>query len=152
MTEKISKNRQLYTAVDSHDMVNNVKQVLKDCFHSAAAMQVIELEVSQKYMATETYGSTLNINLSQQWTPPTTQTELQQRHMPITPAPARVKKMFLLSKRSHVLVEGGRNTNILAGTPWLTSGNGKICHSQTFSRNMCRTITGTKACNRYTDI
>ena len=69
MTEKISKNRQLYTAVDSHDMVNNAKQVLKDCFHRAAAMQVIELEVGQKYMVTETYGSTLNINLSQQWTP-----------------------------------------------------------------------------------
>ena len=54
-------------------MVNKVKQVLKDCFHSAAAMQVVELEVGQKYMVTETYGSTLNINLNQQQTQPTTQ-------------------------------------------------------------------------------
>ena len=54
-------------------MVNKVKQVLKDCFHSAAAMQVVELEVGQKYMVTETFGSTLNINLNQQQTQPTTQ-------------------------------------------------------------------------------
>ena len=42
-------------------------------------------------MVTETYVSTLNINLNQQWTPPTTQTEHQQRHMPIPPAPATLK-------------------------------------------------------------
>ena len=91
MTEKISENRQLYKTVDSDDVVHKVKQILKDHFHSAAAMQVVELEVGQKYMVTETYGSTLNTNLNQQWTPPTTQTEHQQRHMPIPPAPARVK-------------------------------------------------------------
>ena len=68
-----------------------MKQVLKDHFHSAAAMQVMELEVHPKYMVIEAYGSTLNINLNQQWTPPTTQTEHQQRYMPIPPAPARVK-------------------------------------------------------------
>ena len=39
-------------------MVNKVKQALKDHFHSAAAMQVVELEVGQEYMVTETYGST----------------------------------------------------------------------------------------------
>ena len=42
MTEKISENRQLYKAVDSDDGVNKVKQALKDHFHSAAAMQVVE--------------------------------------------------------------------------------------------------------------
>ena len=68
MVEKISENRQLYKMVDSDDVVNKVKQVLKDYFHSAAAMQVVELEVGQKYMVTETYGSTLNNNLNQQYT------------------------------------------------------------------------------------
>ena len=34
--------------------------------------------------------------------------------------------MFLLSKKRHVLGEGC----IPAGMPWLTAGNGKICHSQ----------------------
>ena len=43
--EKISGNRQL---ADSDDVVNKVKQFLKDCFHIAAAMQVVELEVGQK--------------------------------------------------------------------------------------------------------
>ena len=95
MTEMISENRHLYKAVDSDNVVNKVKQVLKDYFHSAAAMQVVELEVGQEYMVTETYGSMLNINLNQQWTPPTTQTEHQQRHMPILPAPARVKTNVL---------------------------------------------------------
>ena len=76
-------------------MVNKVKQVLKDHFHSAAAMQVMELEVGQKYMVIKAYGSTLNINLNQQWTPPTTQTEHQQRHMPIPPDPARLKTNVL---------------------------------------------------------
>ena len=47
MMEKISENRQLYKAVDSDDVVNKVKQILKDHFHCAAAMQVMELEVSQ---------------------------------------------------------------------------------------------------------
>ena len=51
----------------------------------------MELEVSEKYMVTETYGSTLNINLNLQWTPSTTQTEHQQIHMPIPPAPASMK-------------------------------------------------------------
>ena len=39
--------------VDSDDVVNKVKQVLKDYFHSAGAMQVVKLEVGQKYMVTE---------------------------------------------------------------------------------------------------
>ena len=65
MTEKTSENRQLYKAVDSDDLVNKVKQVLKGCFHSAAEVQVVELEVGQKYMVTETYGSMLNINHNQ---------------------------------------------------------------------------------------
>ena len=46
MTEKISENRQLYNAVDSDDVVNKVKQILKDYFHRAAAMQVMELDIS----------------------------------------------------------------------------------------------------------
>ena len=91
MMEKISENRQLYKAVDSDDVVNKVKHVLKDCFHSGAAMQVVELEVGQEYMVTEIYGSMLNINLNQQWTQPTTQMDHEQRHMPIPPALSRVK-------------------------------------------------------------
>ena len=51
-------------------------------------------------MATETYGSTLNINLNQQWTP---QTEHQQVQMPIPPAPARVKTNVFLSKKNMFL-------------------------------------------------
>ena len=43
-------------------------------------------------------GSTLNINLNKQQTPPTTQTEHQQRHMPIPPAPARVKTNVLTTQ------------------------------------------------------
>ena len=66
MAEKISENRQLYKMVDSDDAVNKVKQVLKHCLYSAAAKQVVELEVGQKYMVNETYGFTLNINLNQQ--------------------------------------------------------------------------------------
>ena len=46
-------------------------------------------------MVTETYGSMLNSNLNQQWTPPTTKTEHEQRHMPIPPAPVRVKTNVL---------------------------------------------------------
>ena len=103
MTEKINENRQLYKAVDSDHVVNKVNQVLKDCFHSAAAMQVVELQVGQKYMVTETYGSTLNIKLNQQQTPPTTQTEHQQRHMPIPPAPVRVKANVLYPRKDMFL-------------------------------------------------
>ena len=43
MAEKISENRQQYKIVDGDDMVNKVKQVLKDHFHSAAAMQELEV-------------------------------------------------------------------------------------------------------------
>ena len=81
--------------VDGDDVGNKVKQVLKDCFHSAAAMQVVELEVGQKYMITETYGSTMNITLNQQQTQPMAQMEHQQRHMPTPQASAREKPMFL---------------------------------------------------------
>ena len=42
--------------------MNKVKQVLKECFHAAAAMQVVELEAGQKYMVAETYGSMINLN------------------------------------------------------------------------------------------
>ena len=95
MAEKISNNRQWYKTVDGDDVVKKVKQVLKDCFHSAAAMQVVELEVGQKYMITETYGSMLNINLNQQQTQHMAQMEHQQRHIPTPPAPARVKTNIL---------------------------------------------------------
>ena len=73
MAEKISENRQHYRMVDGNDVVTKVKQVLKECFHTAAAMQVVELEVDQKYMVAETYGSTINLN--QQQVPQTTETE-----------------------------------------------------------------------------
>ena len=89
MAEKISENRQWYQMVDGNDVVNKVKQVLKECFYAAAAMQVVELEVGQKYMVTETYGSTINLNLQQ--VPPTTQIEHQQSNMPILSAPLSVK-------------------------------------------------------------
>ena len=73
-------------------MVNKVKQVLKECFHVAAAMQVVELEVGQKYIVTETYGSTINLN--QQQVLPMTQMEHWQSNMPILSAPLSVKRMF----------------------------------------------------------
>ena len=95
MTEKTSENRQCYKAVDSDDVAHKVKHILKHRFHSTVAMQVMELEVGQKYMVTETYGSTLNINLNQQWIPPMTMQEHQQRHMSVPPGPARVKTNFL---------------------------------------------------------
>ena len=151
MTEKISENRQLYKTVDSDDVVNKVKQVLKEHFHSAAAMQVVELEVDQKYMEPETYVSMMNINLNWKWTQPTTQIRHPQRHMLIPPAPAGVKQIFLLSKKRHILVEGGSNISICEGMSWLILENEKICHSQIFSNNMCMTIAGTRACNRYID-
>ena len=47
MAEKISENRQRYKTVDGDEVVCKVKQVLKECLHSAAAMQVVELEVRQ---------------------------------------------------------------------------------------------------------
>ena len=46
-------------------------------------------------MITETYGLTVNINLNQQQTQPTTQMEQQQRVMHIPPGPARVKTNVL---------------------------------------------------------
>ena len=95
MAEKISENRQQYKMVDGDDVVNKVKQMLKDHFHSAAAMQVVEIEVGQKYIITETYGSMLNINLNQQQTQHMVQMQHQQRHMPTPPAPARVKTNVL---------------------------------------------------------
>ena len=58
-------------------------------------------------MVTETYGSMLNINPNHQQTQPTTQMEHQRRHMPIPPAPARVKTNVLTIQERHVLVEGG---------------------------------------------
>ena len=76
-------------------MVTKVKQLLKDRFHSAVAMQVMELQVGQKYMITETYGSTLNINLNQQYTPPTMECKHQHKNMPVLPVPARVKTNVL---------------------------------------------------------
>ena len=91
MTEKISENRQVYNTIQGDNVVTKVKQTLKERLQSAAAMQVMELEVSQKYMVTETYGSTLNINLHLQWTPPTMENEHQNRNMALRPAPARVK-------------------------------------------------------------
>ena len=104
MAEKTCENRQRYKTVDGDEVVCKVKQVLKEPFHSAAAMQVVELEVRQKYMVTEAYGAMVNINLNQQ----------QPESMPLP-----------------------------------TSENGKTCHSLILYHNMCMTITGTKACNRY---
>ena len=93
MAEKISENRQWYQTVDGNDVVSKVKQVLKACFHAAAAIQVVELEVGQKYMVTETYGAT--INLHQQQVPPATQMEHQQSNMQIPSAPPSVKTNVL---------------------------------------------------------
>ena len=91
--EKISENRQQYRIVDEDDVVSKVKQVSKEYFHAAAAMQVVELEVGQKYMVTETYGATINLN--QQQAPQTTQMEHQQSNMPILSAPLSVKTNVL---------------------------------------------------------
>ena len=43
MPEKKSETRQWYKTIDGDEVVNKVKQVLKDHFHIAAAMQVVEL-------------------------------------------------------------------------------------------------------------
>ena len=80
MAEKISENRQRYKTVDGDEMVHKVKQVLKEHFHSAA--EVVELEVRQKYMVTETYGAKVNINLNQQQAESTTQIQQQVKVMP----------------------------------------------------------------------
>ena len=74
-------------------MVSQVKQVLKECFHAAAAMQVVELEVGKQYMVTETYGATINLN--QQQVTQTTQMEHQQSNMPIPSAPLSLKTNVL---------------------------------------------------------
>ena len=92
MAEKISENRQWYQTVDENDVVNKVKQVLKEHFHAASAMQVVDLEVGQKYMVTETYAM---INLNHQQVPPMTQMEHRQRNMPILSAPLSVKTNVL---------------------------------------------------------
>ena len=93
MPEKISENRQQYRMVDEDDVVSKVKQVLKECFCAAAAMQVVELEVGQKYVVTETYSAMINLNQPQ--VPPTTQMEHQQSNMPIPSAPLSVKTNVL---------------------------------------------------------
>ena len=76
-------------------MACKVKQVLKGCFHSAAAMQVVGLEARQKYMVTETYGAKVNINLDQQQPESTTQIQQQLRAVPPPPGPVRVKTNVL---------------------------------------------------------
>ena len=53
---------------------------------------MVELEVGQKYMVTETYGATINLN--QQQVPQTTQME-HQRNIPILSAPPSVKTNVL---------------------------------------------------------
>ena len=93
MAEKTSENRQWYETVDGNDVVTKVKQVLKECFYAAAAMQVVELEVGKKYMVTEMYGATINLN--QQQVQPTSQVEHWQSNMPILPAPMSVKTNVL---------------------------------------------------------
>ena len=147
MAEKISENRQWYQIVDEDDVVSKVKQVLKECFCAAAAMQVVELEVGQKYMVTETYSATINLN--QQQVPQTTQMEHQQSNMPMPSAPPSVKSNVLTIPEKLALAGGGRNSSILAGLLWNTLGNGKICHFQLFLINMCMIITRTKACNKF---
>ena len=81
MAEKINENRQWYQIVDEDDVVSKVKQVLKECFHAAAAMHVVDLEVGKQYLVTESYGATINLN--QQQVPQTTQMEHQQSNIPI---------------------------------------------------------------------
>ena len=152
MTEKIHDNRQLYKAVDNGNVVNTVKHILKDRFHSAMAMQVMELEVSQKYMGTKPYVSTLNINLNQQMTPPTTQQEHQQRHMSVLPAPARVKTNALTIEEKSYSCGRWQEYKYPCRYAMLTSENGKRWYFLIFSRSMCMTITRTKACYKYMDV
>ena len=89
----ISENRQQYQIVDEDDVVSKVKQVLMECFHAAAAMQVVELEVGKQYMVTETYDATINLN--QQQVLQTTPMEHQQSNIPIPSAPPSVKTNVL---------------------------------------------------------
>ena len=94
MAEKISENRQRYKTVHGDEVVCKVKQVLKEHFHSAAPMEVVELE-AKKYMVTDTNGAKVNINLNQQQPESTTQIQQQIRDMPPPPGPVRVKTNVL---------------------------------------------------------
>ena len=146
MMEKITEKRQLYKAVSSDDVVNKLKQILKDHFHSAATNASHGVGSWSKYMVTETYGSTLNINLNQQQTPPTTQREHQQRHMPIPPAPARVKTNVLTMQEKTCSCGRWQEFKFLCRHAMAYFRNlGR------FSRYMHMTIIGTRACNRYMD-
>ena len=95
MAEKICENRQRYKTVDGVEVVHKDKQVLKEHFHSAAAMQVVELEAKQKYMVMETYRAKLNSNLNQPQPESPTQVQQQRKDMPPLPGPARVKTNVL---------------------------------------------------------
>ena len=95
MAEKICENRQRYKTVDGDEVVHKYKQVLKEHFHSAAAMQVVDLEAKQKYMVMETYRAKLNSNLNQPQPESPTQVQQQRKDMPPLPGPARVKTNVL---------------------------------------------------------
>ena len=84
-----------YKTIQGDNAVAKVKQILKDGSHSAVAMQVMALEVGQKYMVTEAYGSTLNITLNPQLTPPTMEYKHQNKNMPLPSVQARVKSNVL---------------------------------------------------------
>ena len=124
-------------------------QILKDWFQSAAAMVVMELEVSKKFMVTERRGATMNTNLNMQWTPLHWSKSIRTGTCLFHQFRQEQNQIYLQLKTRHVLVGSGRNTTFLAGMLWHTSGNGKASPSPISCRCMCMTITRTKVCNKY---
>ena len=129
-------------------MVSKVKQVLKECFCAAAAMQVVELEVGKQYMVTETYGATINLN--QQQGPQTTQMEHQQSNMPVSSAP--------LSVKTNVLPVPGKTCSCGRWQEFKYHCRYAVAYFRKWEdmsfpailENMCMIITRTKACIRLT--
>ena len=80
----------------------------------------------------------LNINLNQQSTPPTTQTEHRQRHMPIPPAPARVKTNVLTIQEKDMFLwkVAGIQVSLQAYCSLLQE-MGKICQFSGYSSTKC---------------
>ena len=125
ITGRISEKRQLHKMEQGGDMVAKVKLVLNNRFQSAAAMEVMEVEVSKKFMVTERWGATLNINLNVQQTPPAIEHKHQNRNMPLPPLQARVKSSVLATEeKTCFLCEVAGIQVFLAGMLCHTSGAG----------------------------
>ena len=145
MTERISEKKQLYKMEQGGDVVAKVKQILKYRFQSAVAMKVVKLEVVKECMVMERRGAMLKIHNRHQlqWS-----TSIRTRTCFFCQFRGEQNQIYLQLKRRHVLVGSDRNTSILSGMLWHTSGNGKPCHFLLSCRCMCMTITRTMVCNK----